>query len=160
MPNSIKSARPLDPNHESPDEDEVDKTENTIKSNKAKLVDYETKLADLEDRNRRDNVRILGISKGAEGPTASQFISANFLKWFPNLGEQRMEIMRAHHVGPRTLICKMLRYTQILHVLRKTPVKLQDREIRFSTDGNAAEGFLPRRGGSEVSKPSYSTRPD
>lgn len=49
---------------------------------------------------RRDNVYILGIPEGAEEPNASQFISTNLMKWFPNLGEQRMEIMQAHCVGP------------------------------------------------------------
>ena len=113
------------------------KTENTTKSNEAKLAAYEAKLA--------HNVRILGIPEGAEGPNATQFISTNLLKWFPNLGDQRMEIMRAHCVGPpatgnrgpRTLICKILRFTdqdKILQASRKTPVKLQDREIRFSAN--------------------------
>ena len=205
MPKPKKSARPLDPNHESSDEDDgehgnklaamlettmdkqrkfmeaqfaglngrldeiktdlsrrsndiaklrteysdlrkrVDKTENTTESNKAKLTDYEAKLADLEDRNRRDNVRILGIPEGAEGPNATQFINTNLLKWFPTLGDQRMEIMRAHRIGPpatgnrgpRTLICKMLRFTdrdKILQASRKTPVKLGERDIRFSAD--------------------------
>nr|XP_043871041.1 uncharacterized protein LOC122760028 [Solea senegalensis] len=122
----------------------VDKAENIIKSNKAKLADYETKLADLEDRDQ-DNVRILGIPEEAEGSNASQFISTNLLKWFPNLGEQRMEIMRVHRVGPsatgnrspRTPICKVLRFTdrdRILQALRKTPVKFQGQEICFSAD--------------------------
>ena len=90
----------------------VDKTANTIKSNKAKL-------ADLEDRNQRDNVLILGIPEGMEGPNASQFISTNLLKWLPNLGEQWLEIMQVYRVGPPAtgnrspwkLICKMLRFT-------------------------------------------------
>lgn len=205
MPKPRKSARPLDPDHESSDEDDgehgnklaamlettmdklrefmevqfaglngrldkiktklsrcskdiaklrsdysdlrkrVNKTENTTESNKGKLADYEAKLADLEDRNRRDNVRILGIPEGAEGPNATQFISTNLLKWFPNLGDQRMEIMCAHRIGPpatgnrgpRTLICKMLRFSdwdKILQASRKTPVKLGDCDIHFSAD--------------------------
>lgn len=88
---------------------------------------------------------ILGIPEGVEGPNTSQFISINLLKWFPNLGEQQMEIMRAHCVGPpatgnrgpQTLICKMFRFTdrdKILQASWNTPVKRQDREICFSDD--------------------------
>lgn len=167
MPKPRKSTRPLDPNHESSDEDEgeegnkltamletamekqqefmvaqfaglngrldeiktemsrctkdvaklrtdysnlrkrVNKTENTIKSNKAKLADYEAKLADLEDRNWIDNMRILGIPEGAERPNASQFISTNLPKWFPNMGEQWLEITERTASALRLLVTEI-----------------------------------------------------
>lgn len=123
----------------------MEKAEKSSEAHKARMEDYEAKLADLEDRNRRDNVRILGIPEGAEGSNVSQFISTNLQKWFPNLAEQQIEIMRAHRIGPlatanrgpRPLICKMLRFTdrdKILQASRKTPVKFQNRDIRFSAD--------------------------
>ncbi len=45
----------------------VDKAEKTTTTIKTKLTDYEANLADLEDRSRWDNVRILGIPEGMEG---------------------------------------------------------------------------------------------
>lgn len=121
----------------------MEKAEKTTEDNKAGL---EAKLADLEDRSRRDNIRIMGIAEGDEGSNAVQYISSNLPKWFPSLREERFEIMRAHRLplprgagasGSRTLICKMLRFTdrdRILKAARLTPLTIGDRSIRFSAD--------------------------
>ncbi len=56
-----------------------------------------------------------------------------------------MEVMRAHRIGPerstdrgsRTLICKMLRYTdhdRILKAARGSRIEVSDSEIRFTAD--------------------------
>lgn len=58
----------------------VEKTEQITEDHKAKLVDYDAKLADLEDRSQRDNLRILGIPEGVEGPNASHYISTSLQK--------------------------------------------------------------------------------
>lgn len=108
----------------------------------------ENKIADLEDRSRRDNIRIHGIPENQETANPLSYLSNAIPKWFPGLGS--VEIMRAHRVGaekedtnhkpiPRTILLKLLRFTdrdKILAAARKTPVQLEEEEttIRFSPD--------------------------
>lgn len=109
-----------------------------------KYEQMEAALAQQEDRSRRDNIRIVNLPESAEGPNALAFITSSIPKWFPALASEKMEVMRAHRIGPprqsggsRTLICKMLRYTdrdRILKAARESPVKFGDRDIRFSAD--------------------------
>lgn len=114
----------------------MDDAERSTADNKAK---FEAKIADMEDRSRRDNLRIMGVAEGSEGSNAVQYITSNISKWFPDLSEDRIEIMRAHRIplprnantnSPRTLICKLLRFTdceRILKAARRTPLTLGDR---------------------------------
>lgn len=88
----------------------------------------------------------MGVAEGSEGSNAVQYITSNISKWFPELSEDRIEIMRAHRIplprnantnSPRTLICKLLRFTdreRILKAARRTPLTLGDRAVRFSAD--------------------------
>ncbi len=71
----------------------MDKVEKNTADNMTKLTDNEAKLADLEDRSWKDNVRIMGIPEGTEGANASQYIPINLPKWFPSLGNKEIEVM-------------------------------------------------------------------
>ncbi|CAB1413355.1 unnamed protein product [Pleuronectes platessa] len=91
-------------------------------ANSSKLTEHESeleamraKLADMEDRGRRCNVRINGLPEGAEGSNAIQFLIQNLPKWFPSLVNLQGEIMRAHRI-----------YTQ-------------GRKLRFSPDYSATQ---------------------
>lgn len=57
------------------------------------LQAMELKLADMEDRNRRCNIRVTGLEEGLEGSNATQFLSHSLPKWFPTLGDIQIEIM-------------------------------------------------------------------
>lgn len=106
----------------------------------------ENKIADLEDRSRRDNIRIHGVPENRETVNLLSFLSGSIPKWFPQLGS--VEIMRAHRVGPerenannkplpRTVLLKLLRFTdrdKILAAARKTTIEVDGSAIRFSPD--------------------------
>lgn len=99
------------------------------------LTNLEEKMADLEDRSRRNNVCIMNPQ-----------ILGSLPVWFPSLAEAKPEIMRAHRKGPlkksgrpRTVIMKMLHYTDhdsILRSSRKSPIKVDCKDIRFAEDNS------------------------
>ncbi|KAL7402035.1 hypothetical protein ABVT39_008422 [Epinephelus coioides] len=112
---------------------DIDALKTTVGSNSSTLNGHgqalqamELKLADMEDRNRRCNIRITGLEEGLEG--------------------SNIEIMRAHRIynnnarnrgANRTLIFNVLRYPTrqaILHAARKDPLSINGRRIRFSPD--------------------------
>ncbi len=75
-------------------------------------------MTDIEDRSRRNNVRLVGLPEGAEGSNAAGFLRVNLSKWIPSLKGCNIEIDRAHRVydgrkgsdRPRTLIFRVLRW--------------------------------------------------
>lgn len=87
---------------------------------KAMCANLEDKVIDMEDRSRRDNIRVHGIPENTETLNLLSYLSSAIPKWFPELGS--VEIMRAHRVGaakenangktiPCTLLLKLLRFT-------------------------------------------------
>lgn len=125
----------------------VSKTEKNYDKCAAKMATYEEKLADMEDRSRRDNIRIVNLPEGVEASNLMSYISDSLPVWFPSLIGVKPEIMRAHRIGPsnntgrpRTVIMKLLRYTdrdRILRASRESPIKVNGKDIRFSADYSA-----------------------
>ncbi len=84
------------------------------------------KMTDIEDRSRRNNVRLVGLPEGAEGSDAAGFLRANLSKWIPSLKDRDIEIDRAHRVydgrknsdRPRTLIFRVLRWHDRSEILK------------------------------------------
>ncbi len=80
----------------------------------------------MEDRCRRNNVRLVGLPEGMEGPDAAVFLRANLSKWIPSLRGRDIEIDRAHRVydggrgsdRPRTLIFRVLRWHDRSDILK------------------------------------------
>ncbi len=128
------------------------------------------KMTDVEDRCRRNNVRLVGLPEGTEGPDAAGFLRVNLSKWIPFLRGRDIEIDRAHHVydrgrgsdRPRTLIFHVLRWhdrSEILKGARQAyPVKCAQNNVKllffpdFSpatairrNDGGAASAVSPAR---------------
>lgn len=130
----------------------TESTEKVANNNRRRICDLEQKIADLEDRSRRNNVRIRGVPEGAEGENVCQYVSKTLPKWLPKLKSPKPEIMRAHRVGPersddagpRTIICYLLRFTdrdRILQAAREAargeegpPRHESGRVITFSAD--------------------------
>ncbi len=83
------------------------------------------KMTDMEDRSRRNNVRLVGLPEGAEGSDVAGFLRVNLSKWIPSLKGRNIEIDRAHRVydgrknsdRPRTLIFRVLRWHDRLEIL-------------------------------------------
>lgn len=132
---------------------ELEKIRSDVESNRVTLVSQENavesmqrKLADMVDRSRCCNVRVLGLPEGTEGSNAVQFLANSLPKWFPTLGNMDGEIMRAHRIYsddrkksnvPRTLIFNTLRFTTrqlILRAAKKSPLIVNGRSVRFSPD--------------------------
>ncbi len=80
----------------------------------------------MEDRCRRNNVRLVGLSEAAEGSNAAGFLRVNLSKWIPSLRGRDIEIDRAHRVydggrgsdRPRTLIFRVLRWHDRSDILK------------------------------------------
>ncbi len=80
----------------------------------------------MEDRCRRNNVRLVGLPEGMEGPDAAGFLRANLSKWIPSLRGRDIEIDRAHRVydggrgsdRPRTLFFRVLRWHDRSEILK------------------------------------------
>ncbi len=76
--------------------------------------------------SRRNNVRLVGLPEGMEGPDAAGFLRANLSKWIPSLRGRDIEIDRAHRVydggrgsdRPRTLIFRVLRWHDRSDILK------------------------------------------
>ncbi len=84
------------------------------------------KMTDIEDRSRRNIVRLVGLPEGAEGSDVAGFLRVNLSKWIPSLKGRNIEIDRAHHVydgrknsdRPRTLIFRVLRWHDRSEILK------------------------------------------
>ncbi len=135
------------------------------------------KMTDMEDRSRRNNVRLVGLPEGAEGSNVAGFLRVNLSKWIPSLRDRNIEIDRAHRVydgrknsdRPRTLIFRVLRWHDRSEILRGArqayPVKcMQDNvTLLFFPDFSPAttirrKVFNPRRWQRLVSSPSSPIR--
>ncbi len=108
--------------------DRVDSVQAAAREDKRTVMDLKDqlerlteKMADMEDRCRRNNVRLVGLPEGMEGPDAAGFLRANLSKWIPSLKGRNIEIdhhelIWAHRVydggrgsdRPRTLIFHVL----------------------------------------------------
>lgn len=105
----------------------------------------EEALALQEDRNRRDNLRIINLPESQGQTNMLAFLNETLPVWFPTLAGEKIEIMRAHRIGseraprapPRTVIVKFLRFTdrdRILKAARETPVMVSGQSLRFAAD--------------------------
>ncbi len=78
----------------------VEKLCNTLQ---AENTDLKLKLDDLENRSRRQNVRVIGIPEGLEGQNPVTFMSSMFTELFgEGAFERPPEIDRAHRVGQKS----------------------------------------------------------
>lgn len=83
-----------------------------------KIDSLSSKITDIEDRNRRSNVRLVGLKESEEGDNCIAFLKANLPRWIPSLAGRDIKIERAHRIysgknnnRPRTVIFKLLDYT-------------------------------------------------
>ncbi|KAJ1139453.1 hypothetical protein NDU88_005825 [Pleurodeles waltl] len=111
------------------------------------LLYLRSKLTDLEDRSRRDNIRLLGIPEHEEGTDMQAFLGSVLPKLTSLDFDPPLEFQRAHRVGPkrsdtslrpRPIIACLLRHNharQILQTARKQgPFRIGQHDIRITAD--------------------------
>lgn len=98
---------------------------------------------DLENRNRRNNLRIYGLPESLEGEDPVSFFSSFLPKLLDMPSSTSLCIQRAHRLGPRPslsaspsrprgVILLFLKFTDLLAVLRTEPnVSFLDKVIEF-----------------------------
>ncbi len=98
----------------------------TVTDSRNQLERLTEKMTDIEDRSRRNNVRLVGLPEGAEGSNAAGFLRVNLSKWIPSLRDRDIEIDWAHRAydgrknsdRPRTLIFRVLRWHDRSEILK------------------------------------------
>lgn len=82
----------------------------------AEVTKLQKNLDDLEDRSRKNNVRLVGLPAGVEGNDPRDYLQKMLPTWNLQLDSEPLEIERAHRIysntsKPQTMISRLLRYT-------------------------------------------------
>lgn len=123
-----------------------------ISTLESKVETLARKAVDMEDRSRRNNVRLVGLAEGAEGSDAVGFLRINLSIWFPSMKDRLIEVDRAHRVygagaqntgRSRTLIFRLLRWQDrdaILTAAKKRvpPIRHGNSNLLFFADYSTA----------------------
>ncbi|KAJ1126874.1 hypothetical protein NDU88_005280 [Pleurodeles waltl] len=135
----------------------------TIQDRDQDLSYLRSKVTDLEDRSRRDNIRLFGIPENEEGPDVQAFLSSVIPKLTSLSFDMLLEFQRTHIVGPKRpdgasrphpIIACLLHHTQtrqLLQIARKHgPFRVDKYEVRimayYSKDTNERrKAFLALR---------------
>lgn len=129
--------------------DTVTELEATVAAMRGEIQRLQDKCEDLENRSRRNNLRIVGIAEGEEGNKPTEFIS-NFLKDILDLEETPL-IDRAHRLtlsqpkpgAPRPFIMRVHFFHVKEEILRlskeKGALEYNENAIYISGDLTAAE---------------------
>ncbi len=123
--------------------DRVDSVQATTREDRSVIMDLRNqlerlaeKMTDMEDKSRRNNIRLVGLPEGMEGSDVAGFLRINLSRWIPSLKGRDIEIDRAYRVydgrknsdRPRTLIFRVLRWHDRLEILKGArqayPVKM------------------------------------
>ncbi len=88
--------------------DRVDSVQATAREDRNAVTDLRNqleqlteKMTDMEDKSRRNNIRLVGLPEGMEGSDVAGFLRINLSKWIPSLKGRNIEIDRAHRVYDR-----------------------------------------------------------
>ncbi|KAJ1198754.1 hypothetical protein NDU88_002593 [Pleurodeles waltl] len=111
------------------------------------LLYLRSKLTDLEDRSRRDNIRLLGIPENEEGTDIQAFLSSTLSKLTSLDFDPPLKFQRAHRVGlkrcdtslrPRPIIACLPCHNQTRQILQAArnhgPFRTGQHEIRIAAD--------------------------
>ncbi|KAJ1128153.1 hypothetical protein NDU88_006532 [Pleurodeles waltl] len=111
------------------------------------LLYLRSKLTDLQDRSRRDNVRFLGFPETIEGKDMHSFLRETLPKLMDIAFNPPLEFQRAYRLGPKIpdtttrpqpIIACFLRHTQARQIIQRArahgPCRWNGQEIRISAD--------------------------
>ncbi|KAJ1126570.1 hypothetical protein NDU88_004977 [Pleurodeles waltl] len=109
------------------------------------LLHLRSKLTDLEDRSRRNNIRLLGFPEGTEGTNTLSYLQDMLPKLTDITFDPPLEFERVHRLcpkrqdgkgRPRPIIACLLRHGQACQLLQAAraqgPLRLGTLEIRLS----------------------------
>ncbi|KAJ1179484.1 hypothetical protein NDU88_004718 [Pleurodeles waltl] len=115
--------------------------------NGQELMHLHSKLTDLEDRSRRNNIRLMGLPEGMEGTDLASFLRDTLPKLTDITFDPPLEFERVHRLGPKrqdgkgrpcSILACLLRHGQARQLLQTAraqgPLKLGTTEIRLSAD--------------------------
>ncbi|KAJ1155911.1 hypothetical protein NDU88_008636 [Pleurodeles waltl] len=74
---------------------------NTSQEREQDFLYLRSKLTDMEDRSRRDNIRVLGIRENEEGSDMQAFLTSTLPKMISLDFDPPLEFQRAHRIGPK-----------------------------------------------------------
>ncbi|KAJ1137713.1 hypothetical protein NDU88_004111 [Pleurodeles waltl] len=111
------------------------------------LLYLHSKLIDLEDRSRRDNIHFLGFPENVEGADIHSYLWETLTKLTGIIFDHPLEFQRVHRLGPKRqnnanrtrpiiacLLCH-IQTRQLLQVARTHgPFRLDDLEVRLAAD--------------------------
>ncbi|KAJ1215501.1 hypothetical protein NDU88_003109 [Pleurodeles waltl] len=122
----------------------------TSRDQDQELLCLRSKLNDLEDRSRRDKVRVLGFPKAIKGEDMHSFLQETLPKLTGITFDSPLEFQTAHRLGPkrpkrlntnvrpRPIIACLLRHTQARQLIQRArthePCQMDGQEIRISAD--------------------------
>lgn len=140
-------------------QNKVDSLQATVRANNRDVQEHSEliaalndKITEMEDRSRRNNLRLVGLAESAEGSDPIGFLKANLPLWIPSLKGREIKIERAHRMyanersddRPRTFIFKLLDYSDrqaILDGAREVfPISHDEQTLSFFPDYSAATG--------------------
>lgn len=139
-------------------QNKVDSLQATVRANNRDVQDHSeliaalnNKITEMEDRSRRNNLRLVGLAESAEGSDPIGFLKIQLPLWIPSLAGREIKIERAHRMyaeradnRPRTLIFKLLDYADrqaILNGAREIfPIVHDKQTLSFFPDYSAATG--------------------
>ncbi|KAJ1187683.1 hypothetical protein NDU88_004457 [Pleurodeles waltl] len=111
------------------------------------LLHLRSRLTDLEDRSRRNNIRLLGIPKRTEDADIASYLRDMLPKLTNITFDPPLEFQRVHRLGPKRqngkghphpIIACMLRHGQARQLLETArtqgPLRLHTLDIRLSAD--------------------------
>ncbi|KAJ1216188.1 hypothetical protein NDU88_003794 [Pleurodeles waltl] len=111
------------------------------------LMHLRSKLTDLEDRSRRNNICLLGFPEGIEGTDILSYLRDILPKLTDITFDPPLESERVHRLGPkrqdgkgrpRSIIACLLRHGQACQLLQAAraqgPLRLGTLEIQLSAD--------------------------
>ncbi|KAJ1201964.1 hypothetical protein NDU88_005768 [Pleurodeles waltl] len=111
------------------------------------LLHLRSKLTDMEDRSRRDNICVLGIPENEEGSDMQAFLASTLPKMTLLDFDPPLVFQRAHRIGPRRsddslrprpIIACLLRHNQTRQILQAArnhgPFRIDQHEIRITAE--------------------------
>ncbi|KAJ1131450.1 hypothetical protein NDU88_009787 [Pleurodeles waltl] len=135
------------------------------------LLYLRSKLTDMKDRSRRDNISLLGILENEEGTDIQAFLGSTLPKLTSLDFDPPLEFQRAHRVGPkrsnkssrpRPIIACLLRHNQTRQILQAArshrPFRIDQHDIRITADycketNECRKAFLALRPPQECGSP-------